>query len=142
MITTIGDERLLSWKSLRQEVADLSIDQTLEKVNNWWQFLPIDNPYLHWEDETNWPDPWTIIADGIFCDLTKALGIAYTLSMLERADLTQLELGQTEEGDFLVLVDEGKYILNWAPETVLNTTTLQTQIINKIDASVVTKKIS
>lgn len=142
MITTISDERLLSWNQLRQQTKNVALEHALEEINNWWQLLPIDNAYLHWEDDNNWPDPWTLIADGIFCDLSKALGIVYTVFLLERSDVNSVELAQSSEGDYLVLINKGKYILNWAPQTILNTTTLQPQIVSTIDASVVTKKIS
>lgn len=43
----------------------------------------------------------------------------YTLNLLERSDLQQIELVETEN-DNLVIVDGGKYVLNWAVDNVVN----------------------
>ena len=104
--------------------------------------LPIDNYYLHWDDVPKWPSPWDLIADGIFCDLAKALGIVYTIHLLERSDIDSVQLAQTNDGDNLVLVNQGLYILNWSPEEVLNTHTLQAQIVRTMDSSAIITKIN
>lgn len=142
MRITKSDERLLAWSQLRTDNQDLDLDQALLNINNWWQMLPIDNYYLHWDDINRWPNPWDLVVDGVFCDLAKALGIVYTIHLLERSDVTCIELAETKEGDSLVLVNNGKYILNWAPEELLNTTTLQVQIVRTMDSSAITTKIN
>lgn len=142
MRITNSDERLLAWNQLRIDIQDLDLDQALSNVNNWWQMLPIDNYYLHWDDVNRWPNPWDLIADGIFCDLAKALGIVYTIHLLERPDIDCIELAETKEGDKLVLINQGKYILNWAPEELLNNHTLQVQIVRTMDSSAITTKIN
>ena len=103
--------------------------------------LPIDNHYLHWDDTRNWPDPWDLLADGIFCNLAKSLGIVYTLQLIDRPDINDIKIVQTNEGDNLVVVNRGLYILNWSPTEILNNDTLQTEITRTMDASVVTKKL-
>lgn len=136
------EDRLVLWNQLRNNNVYNNLEDALFSVNNWWQMLPIDNHYLHWEDEKNWPDPWDILADGVFCDLTKALGIVYTLKLINRNDINDLVLAQTQEGDFLVMVNSGRYILNWAPDEMLNTSTATLQITKTMDASVATNKIN
>jgi hypothetical protein len=59
--------------------------------------------------------------DNVYCDLARALGILYTISLLDRADLTDAALVLTQDGHNLVVVDKSKYILNWSPDTVVNT---------------------
>jgi hypothetical protein len=49
------------------------------------------------------------------------LGILYTITLLERADLASASLVLTVSGHNLVTVDKTKYILNWHPDTVVNT---------------------
>ena len=61
------------------------------------------------------------MSDDIYCDLAKALGILYTISLLDRADTVDATLVLTETGHNLVQVDKTKYILNWNAETILNT---------------------
>jgi len=140
----LGDfeDRLIQWNQLRENNNDNTLDQALYNINNWWQMLPIDSHYLHWEDTRNWPNPWDLLADGIFCGLAKSLGIVYTLQLINRADINDITLVQTNEGDNLVLVNQGLYILNWSPTEILNNDTLQIEITRTMDPSVVTQALT
>lgn len=137
-----SDDRLLAWNQLRENNKNNSLEQALLNINNWWQLLPINTHYLHWDDIERWPDPWDLIADGIFCDLAKSLGIVYTIHLLERSDIIQVDFAETDQGDNLVLVNQGKYILNWAPNELLNNRTPQIQIVKTMSSSVVTNRIN
>ena len=137
------EDRLASWLELRRSNLDNNLETALLNINNWWQAAPIVNHYLHWIDCDTWPDPWDLLADNHFCSLAKALGIAYTIHMINRPDITDLQLGESPTtSDNLVLVNQGKYILNWAPGELLNTTSPQISITKTIDAVVVTRRIN
>lgn len=43
----------------------------------------------------------------------------YTISLLDRGDLQDCQLISTKD-DNLVVIDQGKYILNWDHNTVVN----------------------
>ena len=77
--------------------------------------------YLHWDDQANWPDPWQLLSDNCYCDVARGLGILYTITLLDRADLTPVDLVLTEDGTNLVRVAKEKYILNWEPDSIVNT---------------------
>ena len=113
--------RLESWNSLRDSCQNLPLEQALEAINTWWFNVPWKPYYLHWDDQSTWPDPWQLLSDNHYCDLARGLGILYTITLLDRADLTSAELVLTEEGDNLVLVEKLKYILNWDKDTIVNT---------------------
>jgi len=113
--------RLESWYSMRQQCRDLSVESILPTINSWWFSTPWQPYYLHWDDQPAWPDPWQLLNDNVYCDLARALGILYTISLLDRADLTDATLVLTQDGHNLVVVDKSKYILNWNPDTVVNT---------------------
>ena len=113
--------RLESWYSMRQKCHALSVESTLITINSWWCTTPWQPYYLHWDDQLTWPDPWQLLNDNVYCDLARALGILYTISLLDRADLTDATLVLTLDGHNLVVVDKSKYILNWSPDTVVNT---------------------
>jgi hypothetical protein len=68
-----------------------------------------------------WPDPWQLLSDNHYCDIARGLGILYTITLLDRADLADTTLVLTETGDNLVLVNKSKYILNWDQDTIVNT---------------------
>jgi hypothetical protein len=90
-----------------------------------------------------WPDPWDLLADNYFCSLAKALGIVYTIHMISRSDITCTELAtNADSADNLVLVNKGKYILNWEAGQLLNITSPEINITRSIDSHVVTKKIN
>ena len=98
----------------------MELESALQAINNWWHQTPWKPYYLHWDDHANWPDPWQLLSDDIYCPVARALGILYTISMLDRADMADAELVLTDQGDNLVLVAKTKYILNWSPDTVVN----------------------
>ena len=117
---TFGD-RLASWNLLRSRCQNLSAQSSLFEINSWWFKSPWRPYYLHWDDAETWPDPWQLLSDNIYCDVARGLGILYTISLLDRADLASARLILTELGHNLVLVDQSKYILNWTNESILNT---------------------
>jgi hypothetical protein len=113
--------RLESWNALRDSCQNIPLEQALETINSWWFAVPWKPYYLHWDDQETWPDPWQLLSDNIYCDLARGLGILYTITLLDRADLTSATLVLTETGDNLVLVSKEKYILNWDGDTIVNT---------------------
>ena len=117
---TTFESRLDSWNQLRNQVKCLPLKEALEGINLWWFNLPWTAYHLHWDDKATWPDPWELLSDNIFCEVARGLGIMYTITLLDRADMMSAELVLTNEGHNLVQVDESKYILNWNKTTIVN----------------------
>lgn len=117
------DHRLREWKNLRLIVRGLPLDQACVEVDRWWQQAPLINHHLHWADNENWPDPWSILSENIYCPLTRAIGMCYTLFLSDIHDV-QLVLATDEqcEEHNLVLVGHAKYVINYWPNSVLSTT--------------------
>ena len=113
-------DRLTAWANLRNQCQFLDLESALTTVNQWWFDSPWQPYYLHWDDQPNWPDPWQLLSDNVYCDLAKALGILYTINLLDRADMADAELVLTEDGTNLVLVAKEKYILNWNRDSIVN----------------------
>ena len=122
--------RLESWNSLRQRCQNLPAQSALENINAWWFRAPWRPYYLHWDDQNSWPDPWQLLSDDTYCELARGLGILYTITLLDRADLAPVDLILTHDSANLVQVGKEKYILNWQPDTVVNTN-LEFQIQRK-----------
>lgn len=114
------DSRLASWYLLRQHTQHADLKHSLEQINRWWFQTPWRAYHLHWDDYEVWPDPWQLLSDNLYCDVARGLGIMYTISLLDRADLANAELVLTSEGHNLVQVCQTKYILNWDRDTVVN----------------------
>ena len=120
------EQRLAAWNSLRDRVRDQSKPDALREINVWWQQTPWRAYHLHWDDRPDWPDPWQLLSDNIYCDLARALGIMYTITVLDRDDMQDAELIETEQGN-LVQLEGGKYILNWGRDLGLNTNLQQSK---------------
>jgi hypothetical protein len=114
-------DRLEAWTALRTQVQSMELEPALAMINVWWHQTPWKPYYLHWDDQPRWPDPWQLLSDDVYCPVARALGILYTISMLDRADMMDAELVLTESGDNLVQVAKTKYILNWRPDSIVNT---------------------
>jgi hypothetical protein len=56
----------------------------------------------------------------------------YTVTMVERDDIVAVELADTDQGN-LVLVNQGKYILNWHSSDKLNIPSKQFTINQRLD---------
>ena len=125
------DRRLAAWNDLRNQTADQDLPILLQNINSWWQQTPWCPYHLHWDDRSAWPDPWQLLSDNVYCELARALGIMYTVILIDRHDLYDSSIIQTNSGS-LVQINHGKYILNWGQEVVLNTCLEQQHITNVI----------
>ena len=114
------NDRLTSWNQLRDQTQQLPINSALEKINQWWFHAPWCPYYLHWDDQHLWPDPWQLLSDDVYCELARGLGILYTITLLDRADMADAGLVLTEDGSNLVQVAKEKYILNWNKDSIVN----------------------
>lgn len=125
------EERLVQWNQLRR--CSLAHDpvQGLADINNWWWQAPQVNHHLHWLDRDKWPDPWQLLSQDRWCDLARALGIAYTIIMIDTKYASRISLVDTDLAN-LVLVDNAKYILNWCPGDIVNIASDKIEIKQRI----------
>lgn len=120
MRATTFEERLQQWNRLREICSTLPLESCLLTVNQWWFQMAWCPYHLHWDDQPDWPDPWQLLSDNVFCDVARGLGIMYTITMLDRADLQDSRLVEEDQRN-LVLVNKRKYILNYSHDDILNT---------------------
>ncbi len=112
-------QRLESWQQLRLTVRFQSAQAAAEAVNQWWFRAPWSAYHLHWDDQADWPDPWQLLSDNMYCPVARGLGILYTIAMIDHPELQDAVLTDTGT-DNLVLIANEKYILNWDQSRVLN----------------------
>ena len=112
-------DRLTSWSDLRRQCESLDTESAVVAINSWWFDAPWTPYHLHWDDRANWPDPWQLLDDNLYCGLARGLGILYTITILDRPNLQDAVLVEVDS-DNLVLASQGKYILNWDRDTVVN----------------------
>ena len=126
--------RLAQWISLRKDAAESDLETCLLRVNDWWQQTPWRPYYLHWDDSQIWPGPWDLLADDVYCGLARALGIVYTLLLIDHPEVKEISIIETDDGN-LVQINHGKYILNWAPDEMLNIHSTHIVVKKTIDSS-------
>jgi len=112
-------DRLAAWNQLRNQSLAQPVDQTLAAINTWWFNTPWIPYHLHWDDRNNWPDPWQLLEDNIYCPLARGLGILYTIAIINHPDIESAVLTEVG-GDNLVLINKSKYILNWDRDEIVN----------------------
>lgn len=120
-------DRILKWREWRNSLADLTKGDCLKEVAITWAKAPLVNHYLIPDDIKDWPDPWTLINDNIYCDLAITLGMFYTLSLSDNPhiDNVNIEIYKSSEGWInLCSVDQGLYMLNYSPGLVVNKSTI------------------
>lgn len=127
-----SQNRLRDWRNFRESLANKDTKDICIETDKYWQNSPIMNHYLHPVDIDNWPDPWQLLDDNLYCPYARALGMIYTLVMLGISDIDLVEGTDHNSVDVvLVLVDRAKYVLNYWPNTVVN---------NKLGDFTITKK--
>jgi len=136
------EARLKAWYDLRTNLTNSPISIQCIEVDKFWQRVPTQTYYLHTDFIKDWPTPWELIFDNIYCHYAKALGMIYTLLLLGTKNL-ELVLAKDDNSNevVLVLVDNAKYVLNYWPDTVVNNLITDFQIIKTFDISPLYNKI-
>ena len=115
------EARLSSWYDLRVQLEDSDIQTRVIEIDKWWQNAPLVNHHLHILDSESWPDPWNLLVENTYCTVARAVGICYTLLLLDETNVEICEATDNMGDDvIIVLVDNAKYILNYWPDTVLS----------------------
>lgn len=117
------DDRIPAWRDWRNDLKSLSAEDTIHCVAETWARVPTVLHYLSPDQVSEWPNPWQLITDNIYCDLGICLGMYYTLSLIESSELIDLsiQIYRTPNGWLnLSSINQGKYVLNYNHSTVVN----------------------
>ena len=117
--------RLHRWKLFRESLNNLTFENALEQTVELWKSSPFSPYYLDHSNPTNWPNPWTLIAENYYCDLAKALGILYTIKFTNHNPDCEIKIYHSKTNGQLynlVWIDKGKYVLNMVDNEILNKT--------------------
>ena len=134
--------RLRAWHYLKESLKDADTQTICVEVDKFWQRAPISAHYLHPADVVDWPTPWELISDNNYCVYGRALGMIYTLMLLGINDIDFVEaIDYNRENVVLVLVDSAKYVMNYWPESVLNTSHADFTVTKRININSLKKKI-
>lgn len=115
------EARLSDWYDLRVRLEDSSLEEKCVEIDKWWQHAPLVTHHLHLLDSENWPDPWELLVENTYCEVARAVGMCYTLLLLDVSNVEITEATNNMGEDVvLVLVDNAKYMMNYYPDTVLS----------------------
>ena len=112
------EARLQSWHDLKEDIKTSDLKTKVLKVDNWWQSAPTVNHYLHIKDTSNWPDPWELLVENLYCNVAKALGMCYTLYMTGEKNFKMVTATDEMGNDVVLVAVNNQYILNYWPNTV------------------------
>ena len=116
------EQRILDWRDFRKNLTEWP--GSLDLVASAWSRAPVRN-YLTQDEPDHWPDPWQLISDNVYCDLSVALGMLYTLHLSsyphrDSVRMVGYRLRSNHKEFNLVLCEEGKYVLNYQLGCVVN----------------------
>ena len=116
-------ERLRYWQNFRLQLNTQSLEQAVQNVEHLWSYAPFVSHYLTTDHVDSWPSPWELLYENYYCGLAKALGIVYTLYLTDHRPHLEIHIyndASTKEQYNLVFVEQGKYVLNYFHDQVLN----------------------
>ena len=117
------EQRIIEWRKWRNSLAGLPAKEALLLVAKEWARVPQVMHYLSPDLPNYWPTAWQLIHNNVYCDLGIALGIFYSIALLEHPELDSLELQvykDTNGWSNLLSVAAGKYVLNYDTGVVVN----------------------
>ena len=136
------ESRLKSWYDLRKSLEDKDVKTSCLSIDNWWQFAPLLNHYLHPNDIDNWPGPWELLVENNYCQIARGLGMIYTLNLVGINDIDFcIAIDDNNEEYSLVMVNSAKYICNYHPNTVISNSLTDFKVTSHIDMTKINKKI-
>ena len=126
---TRTDQRLQDWYEFRQTISRLSLPEALEATAKLWGTAPFVNYNLDPARPETWPDPWQLLDDNYYCDISLALGMFYTLALSEHQTKLELQIlfDPVKKEQINIVVVNSEYVLNYHPGQVVNTSTHQLQ---------------
>ena len=134
------DVRLKEFSNLKLLAKPLPNLEKYILIDKFWQQAPLITHYLHIADINSWPNPWELLVENTYCMLARALGICYTLHMIEDKNFELVSATDNMGNDvYLVLVNN--HMLNYWPDTVETNSIDQFTVKKTIDISRLLAKI-
>ena len=136
------EARLKSWYDLRKSLEDSDIKTSCLAIDNWWQKAPLVNHYLHPNDIDNWPGPWDLLVENNYCQISRGLGMIYTLQLVGIKDIDFcIAIDDNSEECALVMVDRAIYVMNYYPNTVISNNSKDFKVVSHMNMTKINIKI-
>lgn len=124
------EERLKDWRNLKLSLQDLTLEEQLDKVNEFWHNVPMSSRVLDFYDKKTWMTPWEYMYEPQWCRNILSLMYYHTLKQIQNfsADL-KLHLVIDANDRYLILVVDNKYVLNYKKEIKSDWDNIQNDIV-------------
>ena len=123
------DQRIPQWRSWRESLSPDPI-VALKEIASTWGRVPLKSYYLTPDSAEDWPSPWQLVHDNLYCDLSVSLGMFYSIVLsdtFEKDPVIAIYLDNSAWINVLYY-DNKKYVLNWNHSGVVNTITERIEI--------------
>ena len=119
-------ERLLSWRELRNQISTVEDTEKFNLIAAWWARAPICAYSIDSLDCTQWPTPWELMNENMFCTSGVAYMMAQTLvlSGFDRSRIRLQVIRGNDDERLVVLVDNAQ-VLNYSFAEVFNWNEIQ-----------------
>ena len=97
------EDRIREFRLWRKRLETLELSDSLAEVVQFWCTAPLSNQYYSADFDNNWPDPWQLIYEGIYDDISLGLAMFYTLALLEQNCYNSVNLAVCDCPDNLKL---------------------------------------
>ena len=108
-----AEERLEKWRGFRESLEDLSEEDLLNNVAEFFAAVPIGARCIDFYTPESWPNPWELLYHKLFCTDSISLLIYHTLHVALGKDRVEILLVETKEDRFLLPVVDKKHIFNY-----------------------------
>ena len=109
------EERIHLWKNFRYTLTDLPLEQQLSEIAAFCAKMPIGSRTIDYYSPDDWPTPWEILYNGMWCTSSISLFIFYTLELLPEFRNKNLELLLIDDKTdrYLVVTVDSHFLLNF-----------------------------
>lgn len=78
-----GNERLAAWRQFRQNQVSQPTDTQINNTVRLWKDCHLGNHHYDFLNIKDWPTPWELILEDDYDEFSRALGMAYTLILID-----------------------------------------------------------
>jgi len=124
------EQRIRDWRNFRLDLQGQDTLQCIDKVARFWATAPQSNQFLASDLPESWPNPWELLTDNYYDDGSVALGMYYTLVLLEDINPEDVQFNVLKTPNGLAhTVKFEEYILNYSVGEVVNTNEIKDPIV-------------
>lgn len=117
-----SEDRIISWRKYRQFLETLNFDDALDNAEQIWRHAPkINKIKFDMLDIDQWPDPWQLLSNQTYCNLSQALGLFYTICLSKHStEEIAIQISEDDFGELHAVVITKKHKINFMAKKQIN----------------------